>query len=87
MAWYKMNELHLHLSDESGPPTRYSAFRVESKKFPGLAAKDLCYTQKEIRELQDFAKARGITITPEIDMPGHAGSLTNYWPELKHPRS
>ncbi|RYD64600.1 MAG: hypothetical protein EOP83_09345 [Verrucomicrobiaceae bacterium] len=81
MAWYKMNELHLHLSDEAFGGT-YAAFRVESKKFPGLAAKDLSYTAADIRELQDFAKARGITITPEIDMPGHARCFTNYWPEI-----
>jgi hexosaminidase len=81
MAWYKMNELHLHLSDEAFGGT-YAAFRVESKTFPGLAAKDLFYTAADIRELQDFAKARGIVITPEIDMPGHARCFTNYWPDI-----
>lgn len=81
MAWYKMNELHLHLSDEAFGGS-YAAFRVESKTFPGLAAKDLFYTHTEIRELQDFAKARGVIITPEIDMPGHARCFTNYWPEI-----
>ena len=79
MAWYKMNELHLHLSDEAFGGN-YAAFRVECAAFPGLAAKDLFYTKAELRELQDFAKARGITITPEIDMPGHARCFTNYWP-------
>ncbi|WP_035610795.1 family 20 glycosylhydrolase [Haloferula sp. BvORR071] len=81
MAWYKMNELHLHLSDEAFGGT-YTAFRVESKTFPGLAAKDLFYTAADLRDLQDFAKARGIVITPEIDMPGHARCFTNYWPEI-----
>ncbi|HEY1121480.1 MAG TPA: family 20 glycosylhydrolase [Haloferula sp.] len=81
MAWYKMNELHLHLSDEAFGGT-YAAFRVESKTYPGLASKDLSYTAADIRELQDFAKARGVTITPEIDMPGHARCFTNYWPEI-----
>lgn len=81
MAWYKMNELHLHLSDEAFGGT-YAAFRVESKTFPGLASKDLFYTAAELRELQDFAKARGIIITPEIDMPGHARCFTNYWPDI-----
>lgn len=85
MAWYKMNELHLHFTDESRGD-RYPAFRIESKKFPGLHNKDLFYTWEEIRELQDFAAARGMTITPEIDMPGHARALTAYWPELKHPK-
>jgi len=83
MAWYKMNELHLHLSDDAHG---YSAFRVQSKKFPGLAAKDLSYSWADLRDLQDFAKARGITITPEIDMPGHAHSLISYWPALAHPK-
>ncbi len=85
MAWYKMNELHLHLSDESRGD-RYAAFRIESKKFPGLAAKDLFYTWEDLRDLQDFAKVRAITITPEIDMPGHARCLVNYWPQLAHPK-
>ncbi|MEK7952196.1 family 20 glycosylhydrolase [Luteolibacter soli] len=81
MAWYKMNELHLHLSDEAFGGG-YAAFRVESKTFPGLAAKDVFYTAADLRDLQDFAKARGIIITPEIDMPGHARCFTNYWPEI-----
>ena len=81
MAWYKMNELHLHLSDEAFGGT-YAAFRVESRTYPGLASKDLFYTAGDIRELQDFARARGVTITPEIDMPGHARCFTNYWPEI-----
>ena len=80
LAWYKMNELHLHFSDEAFGGA-YSAFRIESKTFPGLAAKDLFYTHQQIRELQDYAKARGITITPEFDMPGHARCFTNYWPD------
>lgn len=85
MAWYKMNELHLHFTDESRGD-RYPSFRIESKKFPGLHNKDLFYTWEQLRDLQDFAKARGVTITPEIDMPGHARPLANYWPELKNPK-
>ena len=84
MSWYKMNELHLHLSDDAFGGA-YSAFRVQSKRFPGLAAKDLSYSWEDLRDLQDFAKVRGVTITPEIDMPGHAGSLTSYWPDLRNP--
>lgn len=85
MAWYKLNELHLHLSDESRGD-RYAAYRIESRKFPGLHAKDLYYSWEELRELQDFAKAHHVTITPEVDMPGHASCFTNYWPELRNPK-
>jgi hexosaminidase len=85
MSWYKMNELHLHLSDESRGD-RYPSFRIESKKFPGLHNKDLYYTWEDLRDLQDFARLRGVVITPEIDMPGHARPLAAYWPELRHPK-
>ncbi len=81
MSWYKMNELHLHLSDEAFGGA-YTGFRVQCDTFPGLASKDLFYTKKELRELQDMAHGLGITITPEIDMPGHARCFTDYWPDL-----
>lgn len=80
LAWYKMNELHLHFSDEAFGGS-YAAFRIQSDVFPGLAAKDFSYSKKEIRELQDFAASYGVTITPEFDMPGHARCFTNYWPD------
>lgn len=80
MAWYKMNELHLHFSDEAFGGS-YAAFRIQSDVFPGLASKDFSYSKKEIREIQDFARRYGVTITPEFDMPGHARCFTNYWPD------
>jgi hexosaminidase len=82
LAWYKMNELHLHLSDEAFGGS-YTGFRVQCDTYPGLASKDLFYTKKELRELQDEAHRYGITITPEIDMPGHSRVFTNYWPDLR----
>ncbi len=80
MGWMKINELHLHLNDNSRG--RYSGYRLESKKFPGLASKDGHYTFKEIRELQDFAKLYSVVIVPEIDSPGHSLAFTTYRPEL-----
>lgn len=81
LAYYKFNEFHLHLSDEAFGG-KYTGFRIVSETFPGLANTDVAYTKQELRELQDFAKARGVTITPEIDMPGHSGCFTKYWPEI-----
>jgi hexosaminidase len=83
MAWYKMNELHLHLNDEAFG-NGYSGFRVQCDTFPGLTSKDQSYTKKEIRELQAFARALNVTITPEIDMPGHSQCFTRIWPELAY---
>lgn len=48
-----------------GPDGRYGGF----------------YTQDDIREIVAYAKARHITIVPEIDMPGHSGSALAAYPE------
>jgi hexosaminidase len=81
MAWVKMNELHLHLSDNSWGG--YSAYRLESEKYPELTAKDGYYSWEDIRELQDFAHSYGISIVPEIDSPGHSLAFTSIRPDLK----
>lgn len=83
MSYVKMNQLHLHLNDSIGFAP---GFRLEMKSLPGLASKDGHYTQKEMKELQDFARARGITIVPEIDAPAHASAFTYYRPDLQHPK-
>jgi len=72
LAAYKMNVFHWHLSDHYG-------WRLESKIFPGLQ-KDAAfgrgvgkfYTQREFREFLAYCAARGITVIPEFDSPGHS---------------
>jgi hexosaminidase len=83
LAWMKMNEIHFHLSDEAFGGHGY--FRIESETFPELTAKDGFYTKAEIRDLIAFAHLYGITITPEIDSPGHARCFTQLRPDLAHP--
>jgi len=39
------------------------------------------YTQREIRELVEFANFHNITVIPEIDLPGHARALIKAYPE------
>jgi hexosaminidase len=78
MAAVKLNVLHWHLTEDQG-------FRVESKKFPklhGMGSDGLFYTQKEIREIIDYAADRGIRVMPEFDMPGHATAWVVGYPEL-----
>lgn len=98
MAWYKMNDLHIHLNDNfifhetyvdgGKDPFKesYSAFRMESdvKGADGtpLTAQDLSYSKKEFREFIDFAKAHGVNVVPEFDTPGHALSFTRVRPDL-----
>jgi len=83
LAYLKYSELHLHFNDASNGG--YSAFRIESKKFPELTAKDGFYTQQEIKDLQIYALQMGITIIPEFDSPGHAECFTNIFPGLMQP--
>jgi hexosaminidase len=81
MAWYKLNDFHIHLNDNSFGGS-YAAFRLNSDKFPGLAAKDGSYSKQDIRELQDVARTYAVTITPEIDTPAHALALAQYRPDI-----
>jgi hexosaminidase len=80
LSWYKFNDLQLELNDNGG-------FRLNSPAFPGLAATDGSYTETEFRDLESYALVRGITITPEIDSPGHAAALTHYRPDIADPQN
>ncbi len=40
------------------------------------------YTQDQIREVVAYAAERGVTIIPEIEMPGHALAALSAYPEL-----
>ncbi len=74
----KMNVFHWHLSEDQG-------FRIESKRFPLLAAKGsdgLFYTQEQVRETISYARDRGIRVIPEFDMPGHTTAWFVGYPQL-----
>ncbi|MGA7886427.1 MAG: family 20 glycosylhydrolase [Acidobacteriaceae bacterium] len=78
MAAVKMNVFHWHLTDDQG-------FRIESKVFPKLTGEGsdgLYYTQEQAREVVAYARARGIRVVPEFDIPGHATSWVVGYPEL-----
>lgn len=74
MAWFRLSVLHLHLTDWNG-------FRIRSRIHPELASAE-AYSIEELRELDRFARERGITIVPEIDVPGHATAISRAYPEL-----
>jgi hexosaminidase len=77
MAAVKLNVFHWHLTDDQG-------FRIESKTFPkltGMGSDGLFYTQQEAREIVSYARARGIRVVPEFDIPGHAQSWFVGYPE------
>ena len=64
--------------------TNDQGWRIESKVFPKLHetnGQDY-FTQDEIRDVIAFAKARGVDVIPNIDMPGHAVAAIAAYPEL-----
>ena len=88
MALYKLNRLHLHLTDDQG-------WRIEIKSWPRLTevgskgsvkgGRSGYLSQEEYKELQDYALDRNIVIIPEVDMPGHIYSALVSYPELNCP--
>ena len=78
MAAVKLNVFHWHLTDDQG-------FRIESKLYPkltGLGSDGLFYTQDEARDIVQYARARGIRVVPEFEMPGHSTAWLVAYPEL-----
>jgi hexosaminidase len=87
ISFYKINVLHWHLTDDQG-------WRIEIKKYPKLTEVGAWrteadgsryggfYTQDEIRAIVAYAETRGVTIVPEIEMPGHSMAALSAYPEL-----
>lgn len=44
-----------------------------------------CYSPADLREITEYAARHGITIVPEVDLPGHASALLAAMPELGVP--
>ena len=40
------------------------------------------YTQEEVKDIINYASARGIEVIPEIDIPGHSLALLSAYPKL-----
>lgn len=87
MARYKLNVLHLHLTDDAG-------WRLEIPGYPKLTdvgargdrdtpgvGEPQFYTAQDIREIVAYAQARHIMVVPEIDMPGHSAAAARAYPE------
>lgn len=81
----KMNYFHWHLTEGLG-------WRIEIKRYPFLTRigafvgqgpeQQGFYSQEEVKEIIGYAADRGITVVPEIDMPGHAEAALNAYPRL-----
>ncbi len=88
LAMHKYNTFHLHLTEDQGwrfESKKYpqlnavSSWRKETKN-PYWDQGDGTphggfYTQDQLRSLVAYAEARGITIVPEIEFPGHVRAV------------
>ncbi|CCH28620.1 beta-N-acetylhexosaminidase [Actinosynnema sp. NPDC047251] len=85
IAQYKVNRLHLHLTDDQG-------WRLEIKSWPNLTKHGGStevgggpggfYTQDQYRDLVAYAASRHIEVIPEIDLPGHTNAALSSYAEL-----
>ncbi len=73
--WYKINTLHLHLTDDQ-------SFTFPSRAYPHLSTSGRHYTREQLLDLEAYAQAGGVTLLPELDVPGHSRALLTALPEL-----
>lgn len=96
MATYKMNRFHWHLTEDQGwrieikkypkltevgawrdsKVLAYGDVKTDGERYGGF------YTQKDIKEVVEYAKRKFIEIVPEIDIPGHSQAAIAAYPEF-----
>ena len=98
LSQYKFNYFHWHLTDDQGwrieikkypKLTEIGSKRSESHEgvystiFKGdERAVEGFYTQEQIKDVVAYAKARYITVVPEIELPGHASAALAAYPQF-----
>jgi len=96
LATHKMNVFHWHLTDDNGwrieiksmpDLTLKGAWRGPGEVLlPSYGSGDKryggFYTQEDIKEVVAYAANRGISVMPEIEIPGHSRAVTASYPEV-----
>ena len=96
MAAYKLNRFHWHLTEDQGwrmevkkypKLTEVGAWRNGTVIKKDWGSNDGIryggfYTVEEMKEIVAYAAERGITVIPEIDLPGHMVAALAAYPEL-----
>jgi hexosaminidase len=98
MAQYKFNYFHWHLTEDQGWRIEIKKYpkltEVGSKRPETVKDRNLqpyigdgiphggFYTQEQIKDVVAYAKARYITVIPEIELPGHSSAALAAYPEL-----
>lgn len=96
MTVYKLNRLHWHLTDDQGWRAEIKAYpkltEISAWRSGTVIKKDWgsndgvryggFYTQEQMKDVVAYAAERGITVIPEIDLPGHMVAALAAYPEL-----
>ncbi len=85
ISLYKLNTLHLHLTDDQG-------WRIAIDGWPRLAThggstqvgggRGGYYTKKDYQSIVGYARDRYVTVVPEVDVPGHVNAALASYPQL-----
>lgn len=95
LALHNLNYFHWHLSEDQGwrleikkyprltevGSSRPGTLDPQTDALDGVPVSGF-YTQEEAREIVRYASERGITVIPEIDLPGHTMAALAAYPEL-----
>ena len=98
MLLHKLNNLQIHFTDSQGWRIEIKKFPAlvttgavgvgqqseNVRTYPKDSKPKGCYyyTQEELKDFVAYAADRGVTIVPEIEMPGHTGAPLRSCPEL-----
>lgn len=96
MTAYKLNRFHWHLTEDQGWRMEIKAYpkltEIGAWRNGTVIKKDWnsndgiryggYYTKEEMKEIVAYAAERGITVIPEIDLPGHMVAALAAYPEL-----
>ncbi|KAH8655471.1 N-acetylglucosaminidase [Xylariales sp. PMI_506] len=71
LALSKMNILHWHITDAQSWPIQLAAYPEATED---AYSPSQIYSAQDVETVLAYARARGVRVIPEIDMPGHSSS-------------
>jgi len=80
LAHNRMNVLHWHLVDAQSWPVVIPEYPLLADK--GAFAPEAVYTSRDIADIVEYGRQRGVNVVPEIDVPGHSYAIGKGYPDL-----
>ena len=76
MVWFhRGNYLQLHLTDDQ-------LFSWPSASYPELQSPHAGWSLQDFQALEAYSQARGVTLVPELEVPGHSSLLRSRRPDV-----